>query len=132
MTNAPPKLIDRDALARNRNRFATPEPFLHNEAIADIQDRLSLVKKSYTTSAIVTGHPALWANAFPQAEVFEDTDTLPLAEGAYDLAIHAMSLHWANDPVGQLIQCRRALKPDGLLLAILPGGATLNELRTSL
>lgn len=43
-----------------------------------------------------------------------------------------MCLHWANDPVGQLIQCRRALKPDGLCLAILPGGKTLTELRSCL
>ena len=43
-----------------------------------------------------------------------------------------MSLHWANDPVGQLIQCRRALRPDGLLLCIFPGGASYHELRTCL
>jgi SAM-dependent methyltransferase len=43
-----------------------------------------------------------------------------------------MSLHWANDPVGQLVQCRRALKPDGLCLVVLPGGRTLHELRASL
>jgi hypothetical protein len=34
--------------------------------------------------------------------------------------------------VGQLIQCRRALKPDGLFLALTFGGQTLHELRTSL
>jgi len=34
--------------------------------------------------------------------------------------------------VGQLIQCRRALRPDGLLIAAMFGGQTLNELRTAL
>jgi hypothetical protein len=35
---------------------------------------------------------------------------------AYDLVLHALALHWANDPVGQLVQARRALVPDGLFL----------------
>ena len=46
--------------------------------------------------------------------------------------IHAMALHWAEDPIGQLIQCARALRPDGLLIATLLGGETLSELRTAL
>ena len=46
--------------------------------------------------------------------------------------MHALALHWANDPVGQLVQARRALRPDGLLLAALFGGETLVELRAAL
>ncbi|MFN3502303.1 MAG: SAM-dependent methyltransferase, partial [Allorhizobium sp.] len=34
-----------------------------------------------------------------------------------------------NDTPGMLIQMRRALKPDGLLLAAIPGSGTLSELR---
>jgi hypothetical protein len=30
---------------------------------------------------------------------------------AHDLVVHALALHWANDPVGQLVQARRALGP---------------------
>jgi SAM-dependent methyltransferase len=55
-----------------------------------------------------------------------------LGEEAHDLVIHAMGLHWANDPVGQLVQCRRALRPDGLLIALMFGGQTLSELRAAL
>jgi len=43
-----------------------------------------------------------------------------------------MGLHWANDPVGQLVQCRRALRPDGLLIALMFGGQTLHQLRSAL
>jgi hypothetical protein len=43
-----------------------------------------------------------------------------------------MGLHWANDPLGQLVQCRHALRPDGLFIAVLLGGRTLHELRSSL
>jgi SAM-dependent methyltransferase len=68
----------------------------------------------------------------PDARIVPDTETLDLAEAAHDLVIHATSLHWANDPVGQLIQCRRSLKPDGLLIAATLGGRTLEELRSAL
>ena len=46
--------------------------------------------------------------------------------------VHALALHWANDPVGQLVQARRALRPDGLFLGALFGGETLWELRQAL
>jgi len=46
--------------------------------------------------------------------------------------VSLLSLHWANDLVGALIQIRQALKPDGLFLGALFGGATLTELRQSL
>jgi SAM-dependent methyltransferase len=82
--------------------------------------------------AIVTGQPAFWQAKFPGAVVVEDAETLDLDQGAFDLVLHMMALHWANDPVGQLVQCRRALQPDGLLLASCLGGQTLHELRSAL
>lgn len=131
--NTVPNLTDRRALLRNRARAAkAPADFLHDEAIAEIKDRLAMVNRSFTDMAIVTGHPQIWAAAFPEARVMADDDTLDLSEEAHDLVIHAMCLHWANDPVGQLIQCRRALRPDGLLLAVSFGGDTLTELRACL
>ncbi|WP_326973156.1 methyltransferase domain-containing protein [Candidatus Rhodobacter oscarellae] len=80
----------------------------------------------------MTGWPQIWAPVVPNALVVADDDVLDLQERSHDLVIHAMSLHWASDPVGQLIQCRRALKPDGLFLCILLGGQTLHELRAVL
>lgn len=131
--NTVPKLTDRTALLRNRARaLKAPADFLHDEAIAEIKDRLAMVNRSFTDMAIVTGHPQVWAAAFPDARIVPDDDTLDLSPEAYDLVIHAMCLHWANDPVGQLIQCRRALRPDGLLLSVGFGGNTLAELRACL
>ncbi|MFP3921210.1 MAG: SAM-dependent methyltransferase, partial [Dichotomicrobium sp.] len=43
----------------------------------------------------------------------------------------ALALHFANDLPGTLVQIRRALKPDGLFIAALLGGSTLQELRAS-
>ena len=68
----------------------------------------------------------------PDARVVPDDDDLELKEGSYDLVVHALCLHWADDPVGQLVQCRRALAPDGLLVATAFGGATLAGLRAAL
>lgn len=128
--NTVPKLTDRQTLLRQRARSAKdPADFLHQEAIAEIQDRLMMVNRTFTNMAIVTGHPQIWAAAFPKATVVPDDEVIALEPEAYDLVVHAMSLHWANDPVGQLIQCRRALRPDGLFMSVGFGGNTLSELR---
>lgn len=58
-----------------------------------------------------------------------DEERLPLRPASLDLVVSALSLHWANDLPGALIQIRHALAPDGLLLAALLGGETLFELR---
>ncbi len=133
MSNAAP-LVDRARLTQNRARAMRMggDFFLYEEARFEIQDRLEIVNKSFTSIAIVTGFPEIWQNWFPEATVILDEDFLGLPEQSFDLVIHAMSLHWANDPVGQMIQCNRALKPDGLFLAVFLGDQTLNELRACL
>ncbi|WP_397541591.1 methyltransferase domain-containing protein [Roseovarius salis] len=126
-------LTDRTALMRNRRRAnAAPVTFVHEAAQAELEDRLSMVNKTFRDEALVTGLPGFWDGFRPGARLVDDTDTLPLEEGSLDLVLHAMCLHWANDPVGQLIQSRRALRADGLFLAIFFGGETLHELRTAL
>jgi len=61
-----------------------------------------------------------------------DEETLPFAEGRFDLVVSNLSLHWVNDLPGALLQIRRLLKPDGLFLAAMLGGETLKELRQAL
>jgi SAM-dependent methyltransferase len=60
-----------------------------------------------------------------------ETVPLPLAPASIDLAVSALALQFVNDLPGVLAQIRRALKPDGLLLAAMIGGDTLTELRQS-
>ncbi len=131
----PPILTDRAALARNRARaraMGDEAMFLQREAIREVQERLELVNRTFTKPAVVAAFPHLWRDVLPGAEVVEDSDILPLEPAAHDLVVHAMALHWANDPVGQLVQAARVLRPDGLLLAIFPAGRTLAELRAVL
>ncbi|WP_443082495.1 methyltransferase domain-containing protein [Tabrizicola sp.] len=132
----PMTLTDRAALTRHRDR-ARRLPghdealFLHRLALADLQERLGEVNRRFTAPAVVTGFPEVFRELSP-AKMVSDDDLIALETNAHDLVVHAMSLHWTNDPIGQLVQCRRALTPDGLFLAVLPGGRSLQELRTSL
>ncbi|MBF0249517.1 MAG: methyltransferase domain-containing protein [Alphaproteobacteria bacterium] len=61
-----------------------------------------------------------------------DEEFLPVKPGAVDLVLSSLSLHWANDLPGALVQIRRTLKPDGLFLGAMLGEGTLQELRTAL
>jgi len=129
----PRQLTDPVALRRNRaraDRLGRADP-LHRIALDEIETRLAEINRRFTRAAIVTSWPAFWAAAFPDAHVTPDDEVLGLPADL-DLVIHAMSLHWADDPVGQIVQSARALKPDGLFLAALPGGDTLPELRDTL
>jgi SAM-dependent methyltransferase len=72
--------------------------------------------------AALNGGPAVTA----------DEEFLPFAPASFDLIVASLSLHWVNDLPGALAQIRRILRPDGLLLASLLGGRTLEELRLCL
>lgn len=132
MSNATTLLTDPAALSRNRARAQVDKLFLQEAARDEVEDRLELVNKPFQAPAIVAAFPDLWRERRGGATVVAETEVLPLDVGAHDLVIHSMGLHWANDPVGQLIQCRRALAPDGMLLAVTLGGQTLHELRSAL
>lgn len=119
-------LTDLAALMRHRARATAF--FLHEEVVAEVEERLSEVNRTFTDAMVVTPFPDLWSGWRTMAEA----EVLPMAEGSQDLVVHGLCLHWANDPVGQLVQCRRALRPDGLMLAFLFGGQTLHELRACL
>ncbi|MEM8825095.1 MAG: SAM-dependent methyltransferase [Pseudomonadota bacterium] len=127
-----PLMTDRKALAAHRARADGSAWFLHDAAMDEVQERLKDINRTFTAPAVVTAHPDLWAGVVPGATVVPEGEVLDLSVGAHDLVIHAMCLHWADDPVGQIIQCRRALKADGLFMSVAPGGETLQELRAAL
>lgn len=124
----PPPLTDMSALARNRARARRESLFLQDLVRTEVEDRLGEVNRRFTAPVVVTPFPDLW----PGWVTVPEAETLALTSGAQDLVVHALALHWANDPVGQLVQCRHALRPDGLLIAPLFGGQTLHELRAAL
>lgn len=131
-----PKLTDRDALLRHRARAERMRggmaDFLHRAVAAELEERLSEVNRRFTEIAVVSGFPRLWSELLPGTHQISDCEILALQPASLDLVIHALALHWADDPVGQIVQCRRALKPDGLFLAATLGGETLAPLRAAL
>jgi SAM-dependent methyltransferase len=130
-----PILFDRALLARRlaRAKKLGPATFLLDRVREDMADRLAAVNRSFAEVADI-GTPGEGIS-LPGVKVkrvdIGDDETLPLASASLDLAVSALAFQFVNDLPGVLAQIRRALKPDGLLLAALIGGDTLNELRQS-
>ena len=127
----PPPLFDPNIRNLRRARAGAAQ-FLLDEAASQISERLEEINRPFPNRRIVSPTGGPWVAAGLGHTVIPDDDVLDVAPDSLDLMIHGLCLHAANDPVGQLIQCRRALKPDGLCLAVLFGGQTLHELRTAL
>jgi SAM-dependent methyltransferase len=136
-----PLLFDR-ALLRARQRRALrlgPAAFLLDRVGEDMEERLQAVLRDFADVAdIWTPGDGLQKQApdrFKSAArlALDDTqgEALPFRPGSLDLAVSALAFQFVNDLPGVLAQIRRALRPDGLLLAAMFGGDTLTELRQS-
>lgn len=154
--NATPLIIDRRAHRRNRDRAAAGLAdfnFLIENVADDLMERLADSTRRFPKALDLGGRTGALARRLarrPDVDVLVSTDTaramveqapglqavadeefLPFGDGTLDLIMSCLTLHWVNDLPGALIQARRALKPDGLFLAAMLGGATLKELRES-
>jgi SAM-dependent methyltransferase len=136
---AAPNLFDRALLQARQRRALKQEPatFLLDRVADDMEERLAAVKRDFADVAdIWTPGDALRKPLGDRFKSFTRVDLqdaaqelLPLRPEQFDLAISALAFQFVNDLPGVLAQIRRALKPDGLLLAAMIGGDTLNELR---
>ena len=149
-----PLLFDRRLLRARRLRAQAlgPSTFLIDRVADELGDRIAAVLRSFER-AVDLGTPtdavrrALAASgkvggiiaadalagqvpfSLSGSPVAADEEALPFRDGSLDLVVSALALGFVNDLPGTLIQIRRALRPDGLLLAALAGGDTLTELR---
>ncbi len=107
--------------------------FVDEFAIEQAVEKLSDIKKTFTNCAIIGRKALLWAKGLglKGAVLIDDSEKLDFKNKKFDLVIHALSLHRCDDPIGQLIQVRKSLNSDGLILAFFLGGETLRELRAS-
>lgn len=147
-----PTIFDRALLRarRARARSLGPATFLIDRVAEELGERLAAVLRSFDV-AVDLGTPTdavrrvlaengkigmvVAANvdaadldaSFPR--IAADEEALPFADGSLNFVVSALSLQFVNDLPGTLIQIRRALKPDGLLLAALIAGDSLSELR---
>jgi SAM-dependent methyltransferase len=157
-TSGPPRLFDR-ALHRRRLARAVHgyAGFLKRRAAEDIVQRLEAIRRQFPIAVDLGARDGAFAHALAAsdaaakvgllvetelceamlagragARLVADEERLPFAPASLDLVISSLALHWTNDLVGALIQIRQALKPDGLFVGAILGGATLTELRTAL
>lgn len=158
--SAPPRIFDRDLLRARLDRAApgyAAADFLKRRAAEDAVVRLEAIMREFPRAVDLGARNGAFAQALAESDaaarvgllvetdlsekmlagrsgprLVVDEERLPFAAGSLDLVVSTLSLHWANDVVGALIQIRRALKPDGLFIGSLLGGATLTELRQSL
>jgi NADH dehydrogenase [ubiquinone] 1 alpha subcomplex assembly factor 5 len=154
--HAPTALFDRRAWRLHRERAARQgaTTFLHEEVGDRLIDRLELVRREFSRAldlgardgqlsrrlalhdgigSITCAEPA--AGFLPRrarGQIGADPELPPFRDGSFDLIASDLALHWCGDLPGALVQLRRALVPDGLLLAAMFGGQTLVELRTAL
>jgi NADH dehydrogenase [ubiquinone] 1 alpha subcomplex assembly factor 5 len=158
VTVSDPLLVfDRDVLRLRRERVAhrwDGQAFLKREIANRLVERLADVRRTFALaldlgchgdeiaealgSAGTVGHLIRsdlgfgFARLAKGAAVVADEEALPFAAASFDLVLSAMDLHWVNDLPGALIQIGRTLKPDGLFLGAMLGGATLWQLRQAL
>jgi SAM-dependent methyltransferase len=132
-----PVLFDRKLLRtrQQRARVLGAETFLLDRVTDEMAERLHAVLREFAAGAdIATPGPQLHdalsgrVGALSAVELGDD-EHLALQPQSIDLAVSALALQFVNDLPGVLAQLRRALKPDGLLLAVMTGGDTLFELR---
>src|SRR5205807_5428005 len=147
----PAALFDRRAWRAHRERAARlaqlgagTADFLHAEIADRLVDRLDVVNREFAvaldlgardgalaralaerrgTRLVVAAEPA---NRFlagaPAPRIAADPELLPFRDASFDLIASVLALHWTADLPGALVQLRRALKPDGVLLAAMLGG----------
>ncbi|WP_426612953.1 methyltransferase domain-containing protein [Bradyrhizobium sp. McL0616] len=134
----PPALFDRALLhARQQRARAQGEvTFLLDRVTEDMSDRLAAVMREFGAAADLwtpgEGLATLRARlpSFQRIALGETgEERLPFAPESLDLVVSALALQFVNDLPGVMAQIRRALKPDGLLLAAMIGGDSLTELR---
>lgn len=158
MDQSAASLFDRRAWRAHRDRAVRlpggGADFLHREVAERLVDRLDLVNRAFGVVldlgardgflsrklgarhgmvSLVAAEPSIrLLRDAPSPRVCADPELIPFRDASFDLVASCLALHWCADLPGTLVQIRRALKPDGLLLAALLGGSTLVELRTAL
>lgn len=155
MVREVPHIFDRLRLRQNRTRRAAKladYDFLLRRAAEDLAGRIALQNRQFDTALCLGASGGILRAALaeqggariarlieadltpalvPQGGLVLDEEKLPIKPQSLDLVVALWGLHHVNDLPGALVQMRHALKPDGLFLAALPGGATLAALRAA-
>ncbi|USO01153.1 MAG: hypothetical protein H6849_03570 [Alphaproteobacteria bacterium] len=113
------------------------------QLIADLGERLSFVKRSFTRVCVLGDHLALVVKAvracYPHADIhtvaipsFVKKPLKNIDMGSYDLVVDWERLHREEDPQEKLIQARNLLKDGGLYIGGCWGNETLHSFHKTL
>lgn len=146
------ELFDPDLrrLRRERAFRRGPVLFVHQRAFDDIGERLAEVNRRFSAALLIGAQDPSWPAQLKRfAETVEaidpaagfarssgarhsDETALDYASGSFDLCIAAGTLDTIDDLPRQLRRIASWLKPDGLLIGVIPGGDTLPRLRAAM
>ena len=148
-------LFDHALIHRNRLRALADAPadFLLDLVARELAERLGVIERRFARGVELHGHTGAAARAIAEtgkvdamervesdprfaapgeALTVAPLETVPLEPQSANLIVSPLSLHLTNDTPGVFVQIRRALQPDGLFMAAIPGSGTLQELREAL
>lgn len=127
-----------------------PADFLLDLVARELAERLTVIERQFERAVELHGHTGATARAIAgtgkvdaiervesdprfagpgETVTVSPLETVPLEPQSVNLIVSPLSLHLTNDTPGVFVQIRRALKPDGLFIAAIPGSGTLQELR---
>ena len=148
----PPQLFDMRARAQRRDRAFRSGPilFAHEQAFADVLERIGEVRRDFSSALLVGCPDPLWPGRLRQfcSEVIvvdpgaafaraanglqAVEDELQLEPGSFDLIVAIGTLDTVNDLPAALLRLRLLLRPDSLLIGAIAGGDTLPRLRQAM
>ena len=137
----PPEIFDRNARRIQRGRVGGGG-FLNETLANDLLERLDSIKREFRRALIIGAEPLLSAGLTARSIAYDVTDPAParaalameedrltITATTYDLVLASGTLDTVSDLPGALLLIRRALVPDGLLLANFFGAPSLPALR---
>ena len=151
-----PIIFDQRLIRQHRQRASNSYAdfaFLKDVAAIRLADRLDLIRRRFDLCLDVGAHDGRLAHHFAKfgkighvihtdpadgfalaarqhgSGVVHTLGDLPYKPQSFDAVFSCLSLHWVDDLPGLVMQARRLLKPDGLLLVSLFGGNSLTELK---
>ncbi len=130
-----PEIFDRRARQLRRRR-TNGRGFFAETLATDLLERLDTVRRKFSR-ALVIGHAPLLIERLEARKIkctiyTDDEDRLDVGDAQFDLILSSGTLDTVADLPGALILMRRALKPDGLLLANFAAAPGLAALRAAI
>ncbi|EFE40973.1 hypothetical protein TRV_04300 [Trichophyton verrucosum HKI 0517] len=135
-----PNVLDLGANSCNIARALTSTPISNGEGDAStgtgetVADRISKITCIEESRSLLYRDESLPFNSQISItrEVIPSIENLPYEPNTFDAVLSSLSMHWINDLPSLLAQVNSILKPDSPFMAVMFGGDTLFELRTSL